>query len=175
MDVAGDSGAAGLADVETEVEAGGIVDGAQDGFHALSQQDHLLRVRGRKDGERVEMAVRDDEYVACVVREGVETEEAGGPANEEVGGFFCIFDGRAVGDGVVDGGDHVAEDTVAVLPAGFIGEPWPRVERGGDSGTGGVFGAADVLIAPRGPETIHGWKYTGRGRGRLWGEDFLSG
>ena len=80
-----------------------------------------------------------------------------------------------MGDGVVDGGDHVAEDTVAVLPAGFIGEPWPLVERGGDSGTGGVFGAADVLIAPRGPETIHGWKYTGRGSGRLWGKDFLSG
>ena len=159
VDVCGDARSSGLTEIDAEVQAGGVVDGAQDRFRTLGQGDHLLGLFVRERGERVQMPVGDDEDVACGVREGVEAEEAGGFAGKDVGGLLGVFSGHALVDGVVDGGDHVAEDAVVILGAGH----GPRIERGGYTGAGGVFGAADVVVAPGSPETIHGTKYTGCG------------
>jgi len=80
------------------------------------------------------MAAGDDEDVARGVGEGVEAEEAGGPADQQVRVLFGVVAGHAVRDGVVHGGDHVAEDAMRVFGAGVR----PGAERGGNTGAGGV-------------------------------------
>jgi len=121
------------------------------------------------------MAVRDDEYVACVVRKALRQRKQEAPRTRRWADFSASSMGRAVGDGVVDGGDHVAEDTVR--------SPSCRIHRrtlahassaAGTPGREESFGAADVLIAPRGPETIMGGSIQGAGVAGC-GEDFLSG
>ena len=165
MDVAGDASTTRLAEVDADVEAGRIVDLAEDLFDSLGEGDHLLRLDGGKGCERVNVTIGDDEDVACGVGVCVEAEEAGWFSCEDVSGLLRNLDRCAVRDGVIDGCDHVAEDAVAGILSGFGagGEAGPGIERGGNAGAGGVFDAADIVVAPRGPETIHGAKYTACG------------
>jgi hypothetical protein len=149
VDVVGDTSSGGLAKVHAEVEAVGAVDLAEAVLHALGEQDHLLRGLGRQGGKRVDVQVGQDEDVAGGVGVGVEADEAAFSAMEDVGGLLGGLLRHALGDGVVGGGDHVAEDAVLVFGGG------PPCEGGRDAGAGLFVGAGDVVIAPRGPETIH--------------------
>jgi len=156
VDVTGDACSSSLPEVDAEVESGGVVDLAQDALNSLGEGYHLLRFAGGQGSERIQVTVGNDEDVAGGVGEGVETEEAGGLACQDVGGLLGLLGGHAVGDRVVDRCDQVTEDAVAMMVAGFVGrEARPGVEGCRNAGAGGVFGAADVVVAPRGPETIH--------------------
>ena len=95
------------------------------------------------------MLIGQDEDVAGGVGVGVEADEAGGAAMDDVGSLLGGFLGHAVGDGVVGGGDHVAEDAVLVLCGG------PGGERGRDAGAGLRVSSGDVVVAPGSPKTIH--------------------
>ena len=150
MDVVGDAGAGGFPKIHAEVEAVGAVDLTEAAFDELCEQDHLLRGFGRKHGERVNVQVGQDEDMAGGVGVGVEADKAVRAAMEDVGGFLGGFLRHAVGDGVVGGGDHVAEDAVLVFGGG------PAGERGRDAGAGLLVGPGDVVVAPGSPETIHG-------------------
>ncbi len=70
-------------------------------------------------------------------------------AMNDVRGPFRGLLRHAMSDGVVRGGDHVAEDTV------FIFGGRPAGELRGDAGSGLGIAASDVGVAPRGPEMIH--------------------
>jgi hypothetical protein len=122
-------------------------------LYELGGEDHLLRGLGWKGGEGVDVLVGQDEDVAGGVGVGVEADEAMRAARDDVGGLLGCLLGHAVGDGVVGGGDHVAEDAVLVLGGGPVGERWR------DAGTGLRVGASDVVIAPGSPETVHRSEY----------------
>ena len=153
MDVVGYAGSGGFAEVHAEVKAVRAVDLAEATLYALSGEDHLLRGFRRKGGEGVDVPIGQDEDVASGVRVGVEADEAVEAAMDDVGCLLRGLLGHAVGDSVVGGGDHVAEDAVHVFGSGPIGE------RGRDAGAGLLVGAGDVVIAPGSPETIHRSEY----------------
>ena len=155
MNVIGDAGPGGLTEVHAEVEAVGVVDLAQTALDALGGKDHLLSGFGWKGGEGVDVLVGQDEHVAGGVGVGVEADEAERAAMDDVGGLLGGLLRHAVGDGIVGGGDHVAEDAVLVLCGG------PAGERGRDASAGLFVGAGDVVVAPGGPETIHRSEYKG--------------
>ncbi len=150
----GDAGSGGLAKIHAEVEAVGAVNLTEAALDLLGGEDHLLRGFGWESGERVDVLVRQDEDVAGGVGIGVEADEAERSAMDDVGGLFSGLLKHAVGDGVVGGGDHVAEDAVLVLGGGPVGE------RGRYAAAGLLVGPGDVGVAPRGPETIHKSEYT---------------
>ena len=76
MDVAGDAGTGGFADVHAEVDPVGAVEFAQNRFHALRKFHHLL---GRSRGEFaqfIQMRVGDDHYMPRRVRKHIQDDEA---------------------------------------------------------------------------------------------------
>jgi hypothetical protein len=96
--------------------------------------------------------VGDDHQVAAVVGKGVKDHEAGGVALQDAGGLLGLVAGHAVGDGVVGGGDDVAEDAVQVAR--------PRGEGLRDASlAAGAVGSGDVGVAPRGPKAVHRSEY----------------
>ena len=153
VDVVGDSGSGGLAEVHAEVDAVGMVDLAEAAFDLLGGEDHLLRGFGRKCGEGVDVQVGQDEHVASAIWVGIEADKAVRAAMDDVGGLLGCLPGHAVGNGVVGGGDHVAEDTVLIFGGG------PGGEGGRDASAGLFVGAGDVVVAPGGPETVHRSQY----------------
>ena len=66
--------------------------------------------------------------------------------NKAAGGFGLVA-GHAVGDGVVNGGDEVAEDAAQV--AG------PGIESLGNAGAHGAIRRGDVSKTPGSPEMVH--------------------
>src|SRR6185437_2863990 len=95
------------------------------------------------------MLVGQDEDVAGGVGIGVEADEAGGAAMDDVGSLLGGLPGHAMGDGVVGGGDHVAEDTVLVFCSG------PGGEGGRHAGAGLRVSSGDVVVAPGRPKAVH--------------------
>src|ERR1700733_8652703 len=88
---------------------------------------------------------------------GVEAHKAVQTAMDDVDGLFGGLARHAMGDGVVDGGDHVAKDAVLVV----VGSRRPGVESCGDAGAGLLIGTGDVAIAPGRPEAVHWPSITG--------------
>src|SRR6185437_14579653 len=138
-----------FAKVHAEVEAVGTVDLAETALDLPGGEDHLLSGFGGKGGEAVDVLAGEDEDMAGGVGVGVEADEAERAAMDDVRSLFGGLLGHAVGDGVVGGGDHVAEDTVLIFGGG------PTRECRGDTGAGLCVGAGDVVVAPGGPETSH--------------------
>ncbi len=118
VNVVGDAGARGFAKVEAHVEAARAVNLTQDEFGALGEEHQLVGSIGRHSGKRGEMLIRHDHDVASGVRVSVEAYEAVRPAMDDVDRLFRSLARHAVGDGVVDGGDHVAKDAVLVVGVG---------------------------------------------------------
>ena len=93
------------------------------------------------------MRVGHDHDVAGGIGVGVETDKAVLSSQDEAACGFGLVDAHAVGDGVIDGGDEVAEDAAEV--AGPGGEAfW-------DAGAYGGVRRGDVGITPGTPEMIH--------------------
>ena len=69
------------------------------------------------------------------------------PRSDKAAGGFSLVAIHAVGDGVVDGGDEVAEDAAQV--AG------PGVESLGNARAHGVVRRSDVRKTPGSPEMVH--------------------
>ena len=76
MDVSGDAGAGSFADVHAEVDAVGVVEVAQDGFHPLGEGHHLIRGFGREFAQFVQVRVGHDHDVSRSVGIGVQDDEA---------------------------------------------------------------------------------------------------
>lgn len=151
MNVVGDAGASGFAKVEAHIEAARAVNLTQDEFGTLGEEHQFVGRVGRHGRKRGEMLVGHDHDVASGVRVSVEAHEAVQPAMDDVDRLFGSLARHAVGDGVVDGGDHVAKDAVLVVGVGRR----PGAQRVRDAGAGLRIGSGDVAIAPGGPEAIH--------------------
>jgi len=149
VDMVGHPCSGRLAQVHTEVKAVRAVDLAQTALNLLRNKDHLLGGFGRERGERVEMLVGNDKYVPGRIRESIKAHETERATVDDMGSLFSGFARHAVGDGVVGGGDQVAEDAVLVLRSG------PTRKCGGYAGAGLRVCSSDVVIAPGSPETIH--------------------
>jgi len=149
MQMSGDARAGGLAQIHSNIEAVRMVETFQRLLGALRQIDQLMRGCGGQFGQAVEMGVGHHHHVAGGVREGVQADKAVLAAMDEAAGGFGFFGIHAVGDGVVNGGDQVAEDTMVV--AG------PGSEARRNAGPCGIVRRGDVGIAPGSPENIHGW------------------
>jgi hypothetical protein len=151
VNVVGDACACGFAKVEAHVEAARVVNLTQHKFGTLGKEHQLIGSVGRHSSERGEMLVGHDHDMARGVGVSVETHEAVQAAMDDVNGLLGGLALHSVCDGVVDRGNHVAEDAVLVVGIGRR----PSVERGGDTGAGLRVSAGDIAIAPRRPETIH--------------------
>src|ERR1035441_4498819 len=89
------------------------------------------------------------------VGEGVEAEVAGSSSDQNVRGFLRLFNGHPTLRRMVHCGNDVAEDAVAVLGT----RPRPCAQRFRHTWVGRFMGAADVIVAPRCPETFHSPEY----------------
>ena len=76
VDVSGDAGAGGFADVHAQVDAVGVVEFAQDCLHALRQRHHFIRGFWRELLQFVEVRVGDDHHVAGSVGKRIQDDEA---------------------------------------------------------------------------------------------------
>ena len=76
MDVSGDAGAGGFADVHAEIDAIGVVNIAQYGLEALGKRHHFIGGLGREVAKLIEVGVGHDHHVAGGVGIGVEDNEA---------------------------------------------------------------------------------------------------
>ena len=153
VEMAGDACAGGLAEIHAEVDAVRGVEAGEDALGVLGEADQFV---GGADGERGEagfVRVGDDHDVTGGVGEGVEADEAVDSAVNDAGGGFGDRGWGAAGDGVVDGGEQVAEDA-----AGVAG---PGGEAGWDATAHAFIGGGDVTVAPWGPEQIHDPEYRG--------------
>jgi len=158
VEVVGDAGTRGFAQVESHVQAARVVNLPQHEFGALGQEHQLIGGLGRDRSQRGEMLVGHDHDMASGVRIGVEAHKTVHAAMDDVDGLFGGVARHAVSDGVVDGRDHIAKDAVLV-----VGPRWrPGIQRGGNAGAGLRVGAGDVAVAPRGPEAIHWPSIAGR-------------
>jgi len=151
MNVVGDAGACSFAEVESHVEAARFVDLPQGLFGALGEEHQLVSRLSGHGGERGQVLVGHDHDMAGGVWVGVEADKAVRVAMHDVDGLFGGLAGHAVGNGVVDGGDHIAEDAVLVLSF----RRRPGVKGGGDPGSCLRVCVGDVTIAPGRPEAIH--------------------
>jgi hypothetical protein len=164
VNVVGDAGACRFAKVEAHVESARAVNLTQHEFGTLGEEHQFVGRVDRHGGERGEVLVGHDHDVASGVRVGVEADEAVQPAMDDVDGLFGGLARHAVGDGVVDCGDHVAKDAVLVVRFGRR----PGIQRGGDAGAGLRVCAGDVAIAPRRPEAIHSPSIAARFEAGRW-------
>jgi len=155
-----DSSACGLAEIQTEVHAVRGIERGQDALGLLRQIHELMGCFYGQGRETRFVFVRDDHDMAGCIGIGVEADEAVFAAEDEAGGHFGLVAVFTVGNGVVDGGDEVAEDAAEVA--------WPVFEAAGNSGANGFFGVGDVAIAPGSPEQIHIGEYR-EWRERNWG------
>ena len=114
MEMSGDAGASGFADIHAEVEAVRLVDALESLLGALGQIDELVRSFNGQHGEAIEMRVGHDHDMARGVGIGIEADEAVLCAQDEPAGGFSLIGAGAVGDGEVDGGNEVAEDAVQI-------------------------------------------------------------
>ncbi len=96
MDVSGNARARGFSDVHAQVDAVGVVELAQDGFHALRKRHHLDGRFGWEFAKFVEMRVRDDHHVSRRVRKSIQDDEAVLAAvNDQCLGVIVSFHGVA--------------------------------------------------------------------------------
>ena len=113
------------------------------------------------------MMIGHDENVAGGVGEAIEADITVNAAMDDEGCLLGILGGEAAGDGVIDGGEHVAEDAVFIGKGRngngwsggiFVGEPW--FEGGGYAFEALGDGVGDVGVAPGSPEAIHELEYS---------------
>ena len=110
MDVSGDAGAGGFADVHTEVDAVGVVEFAQDRLHALRELHHFIRGFRWEFLQLVEMRVGHNHYVAGRVGKRIQDDEAMLAAMHDAGfgvvarinrvtenAARCLLSGRDIG------------------------------------------------------------------------------
>ena len=76
VDVSGDAGPGGLADVHAEIDSVGMIELAQDAFHALAEHHHFHGGFRGEVAKLVEVLVGNDHDVAVGVGEGVQNDEA---------------------------------------------------------------------------------------------------
>ncbi len=76
MDVSGDAGAGGFADVHAQVDAVGVVEFAQDVLHALRERHHFVGGFWWQFLQFVQMGVGDDHHVAGRVGIRIQNDEA---------------------------------------------------------------------------------------------------
>ena len=117
--VVGYSGAGGFTEVDAGVEAVGGVDLAKDAVGSLGEGHEFGGFVWLEAGEVGLVAARDDHDVAGVVGEGVEADIGVRRAENYASGTVGFVGGHAVGDGIVGGGEEVAEDAVFVAGPGF--------------------------------------------------------
>jgi hypothetical protein len=98
-------------------------------------------------GQAVQVRVGHHHHVARGVREGVQADHAVLAAQDQPAGGFGLLRLHAVGDGVVNRGDQIAEDAVVI--AG------PGREAGRNAGARVARGVGDVGVAPGSPEKVH--------------------
>jgi hypothetical protein len=153
MDVVGDAGSRGFAEVHAQIEAIGVIDLTEAALHLLGGKDHLVGRFWWKGSEGVNVLIGQDQHMAGGVGIGIEADKAERPAMDDVSGSLGCFLRYAVSDGIVGGGDHVAEDAVLIFGGG------PSGESGRDAGAGLLVGSGDVVVAPGGPETVHKSEY----------------
>lgn len=115
MDVSGDAGASGFADVHSEIDAVGVVELAQDGLHTLRELHHFAGSSERQFLQFVQMSIGDDHHVAGSIGISIQDDEAVlGAKNDKhfrvVPGFHSVT--KDASDGFLGGGD------VGVTPGG---------------------------------------------------------
>ena len=147
MQMAGDARARGLADVHSKIEAMGRIDAIENAFGTLRQIDELVRGGEGQRRQPVKMRVGHDHDVARGVGKGVEADEAMFGAHDQPAGSFGLVAGHSLQNGVVDGGDEVAEDAAQV--AG------PGIERLRNARAHGAIRRCDVSKTPGSPEMVH--------------------
>ena len=121
MDVSGDAGAGGFADVHAEVDAVGDIELAQDGLQFLGESHHFGGGGGGKLLQLAEVRVGDDHDVSVGVGIGIEDDVA----------MLCAVNDEGLPVGFFGG---IAEDAAGFLGgAGNVGvTPWgPEMIHGG--------------------------------------------
>ena len=151
MDVISDARPSRLAKVEAHVEAAGLVNLTQSKFGPLRKHHQLIGGVCWNGGERGEVLIRHNHHVTGRVGKRIQAHKAVQTAMDDVGGLLGGISPHAMGDGVVDSSDHVAEDAMLVLGIGRR----PGVEGGGNARACQRVCVGDVTVAPRGPEAIH--------------------
>ena len=108
VDVSGDTGARGLADVHPEVDAVGLVKLGQDVFEAAAQGHHLSGNGFGQGVEAIDVIVRDYHDMTRGIGISVQNDEiVPGAMDDE--GFFVVPEGQQIAEyaaiGFVDGRD----------------------------------------------------------------------
>src|ERR1700678_11180 len=78
---------------------------------------------------------------------------------DDVGGVLRGLPRHPVGDSILNGGDHIAEDTMLIFRLGSCGRP--RIQGGRHAAPGLRLRSGNVAIAPGGPEAVHIFEYSG--------------
>src|SRR5882762_6329687 len=99
-------------EVQTEVHSARTVDLTQTPLHALHRLHHLLCNRSRQCGQRVSMLIRHNHDVSGSVRKCIEAHEAQRPSLYKVNSFLSLFPVHSSPDRKVQGGDHIAKNTM---------------------------------------------------------------
>ena len=95
VNVSGDAGARGLADIHAEINAVGMVERAENGFHALGERHHFVGGSGGEFLQLVEVSVGDDHDVAVGVGIGIKDDVAVGATVDDAGLFVGLARGVA--------------------------------------------------------------------------------
>jgi hypothetical protein len=130
--VVGDAGTCGLPQVETHVDPSRKIDLAKGQLGALGKVHQLVGDVNRKRRQRIKVLIGQKQQVAGGVGKRVEADKAMLPPVNDVGSLFRGLSLETMIDGVVDCGDHIAEDAVFVLRFGWR----PRVEGSGNPASG---------------------------------------
>jgi hypothetical protein len=158
VNVVGYAGPGSFAKVQAHVEATWLVDFTQGEFSALREEHQLVGSLGWNRSERRQVLIGHDHHMAGGVGVCVEADKAVQAPVDDMGGPFGGLASHAVGDGVIDRSDHVAEDTVLVL--GLRRGPGAKCR--GHTGSRLRVGVGDVTVAPRRPEAIHSPSISGQ-------------
>jgi hypothetical protein len=149
--VVGDASTCSLSEVETHVDPSRKIDLAKSQLRTLGEIHQFMGDVNRKCRQRIEVQIGQKQQMSGGVGKGVEADKAMLPPVNDVGSFFGGLSLEPMIDGVVDCGDHIAEDAVFVLRFGGR----PSAEGGRDPASGLWIRAGDVAVAPRRPEAIH--------------------
>ena len=86
-----DARASRLAQVEAKVHPLMTIDRPKNALYLLGEFNHLQRLFRAKRGERVNMAIRNQENMPRRVRKGIQAEKAGRAPRDQVHGPFGIL------------------------------------------------------------------------------------
>jgi len=114
MQVSGNSGSGGFAQIQAHVYPAGTIDAPEDGFEALRGVHDFMGDGGGQSSQRAFVRVGQHHDVSRGIGIAIEDDEGARIAMDDERGLLGLHTGHAVGLGVFDSGYKVAEDAAVV-------------------------------------------------------------